>query len=84
VASGYQLALNRAEVAEHVLGKPTGRTWGPGTLAVRNGMATLRRHGSGVAVASLPSADYQRHSSVSYTIIGSDGATTWVVRRRGG
>lgn len=84
MAGAYVLTLSRAHVAERVAGQPTGRTWGPCTLAIRDGVAVLRRPSTDAVLAEMPAGTYVRNSSASYTVVGTDGTTEWAVRRRGG
>lgn len=90
----YSMALSRAIATEHRDGKPTGRTWGPGTITVRNGLAQVKV-GNGV-VASMPGVA-TREPSGDWVVTATDqltaealdaGAvplgTTWVVTRKCG
>lgn len=77
------LALARALVAvKDAHGRPTGATYGPGTLSVRGGQATITVHGR--VLAQLDAAMVERHGATHYTVHGPDGAGSWDVRRKGG
>lgn len=77
------LALSRALVsAKDPQGRPTGATYGPGTLSVRSGLATITVGGR--VVATLTATTVERHGQNRYTVHGTDGAGSWDVRRKGG
>lgn len=79
MGGAYQLTLSRATVVEVRDGEPTGRTWGPGTVTIRDGLARMRV--SSVEVASMPANTFVRISSRSWTIHEHEGTVTWQVAK---
>lgn len=89
MSGAYQLAMSRATATEHHDGVPTGRTWGPGTVTVRGGVAVVKQgHQRHTVAAGTPVREHSGRYVVPITAgPATDTAeavpegTTWVVTK---
>lgn len=83
MGGAFILTLSRATVAEHRDGVPTGTRWGPGTVTIRDGVASLRVND--LVAQSMPATTYAKTGRGTYEVPhSSDEHTMWLVTRKGG